>query len=366
MPTPVDPKNAFFLGLSVNRWILIIGISTAVVAFITALLQRNRIQPKISIWFSRISGRNGLFFTTLSALALLWVTVWLPPDRWPSLAEEIVRFKPFLIFAELVTLEILIYFQWSRIKEKAAEIYFRIKIKRKFGVFVSFITIVILFVVLRIVTENFEGRMGFTSPGSFLSPLQILFVLLIFIALFQLENRREKKEKQNRLWDFAIFLVIWLGVFLLWTYTPFTCVDDRTAAFAPNFICYPQVDDSVYSIGSHYIGLGRGIFNHWFTDKPFYLLFLAVGQWIFGNNIDQYLIFQTAVIALIPAILFLFVKRLLNYSAGLSIAILTAPDRRKWDYLVFGCGRRKYQYRKYGVINRTVAHPFDDLPVQVF
>ena len=39
---------------------------------------------------------------------------------------------------------------------------------------------------------------------------------------------------------------------------PLPCTGDRPGPDTPNNLCYPSIDDSVYSIGSLYIGLGRG------------------------------------------------------------------------------------------------------------
>ena len=119
-------------------------------------------------------------------------------------------------------------------------------------------------------------------------------------------------------------VLIWGIVFALWAATPLTCDDDRPGPYLPNNICYPQVDDSVYSIGSHYITLGRGVFNHWFTDKPFYMLFLAFGQWIAGPQIDKYLLFQIGILALIPALLYLLGKKFTNSAGGFFLAFLAA------------------------------------------
>jgi 4-amino-4-deoxy-L-arabinose transferase-like glycosyltransferase len=52
------------------------------------------------------------------------------------------------------------------------------------------------------------------------------------------------------------------------------------------------------------------------------MVFLAIGQWIFGPTIDRYLLFQIIVLALIPPLLFLLGKRMMGYAGGLFLAAL--------------------------------------------
>lgn len=119
-----------------------------------------------------------------------------------------------------------------------------------------------------------------------------------------------------------IFLCIWALTFITWNSTPLTCTDDRPGPYSPNQVCYPNVNDAVYSIGSHYITLGQGVNNHWLTDKPFYMAFLALGQAVAGEGIEDYLTFQVAVIALIPALLYLAGRKTFGNAFGFFLALL--------------------------------------------
>ena len=89
-------------------------------------------------------------------------------------------------------------------------------------------------------------------------------------------------------------------------------------------VCYPQLMILFYSIGSLYTYLGEGVHNHWSTDKPLLLIVLAIGQSLFGPNIDHYLIFQIALIAIIPALLFYIGSRFISPAGGILLASLAA------------------------------------------
>jgi len=322
---PHDQKNAFFLGISISRWILILLIFLITSFLIFALIKQKKIIQPILSWVTKLlRGNRGIWFG-LILLSLLWFTIWYPPARWWEFRDEIIRLKPILIFVLLLLWETLIYAQWRIDQERNKANQSPLIPKRilTLGLIIS-VLMAILFIGLRFLTHPSSKTLSFFNPGVFVSPLQLLAAFLFFSVLYLVEFQRFTDIKQKKLLDIVTFLVIWGVVFAFWILTPFQCGGDRTASFPPNFQCYPQVTDSVFSIGSHYITLGKGVFNHWFTDKPFYMLFLAAGQGLLGQRIDQYLIFQVGVIALVPGLLFLLGKKLTSYSGGLFLAILTA------------------------------------------
>ena len=93
--------------------------------------------------------------------------------------------------------------------------------------------------------------------------------------------------------------------------------------YPPNFTCYPDSYDAVYQVGSLYTYFGEGIYNQWFTDKPIYMLFLTVCQWIAGIKLEGYMTVQTFFLCLLPPAIFLLARRLSNYSSALLAAGIT-------------------------------------------
>ena len=160
------------------------------------------------------------------------------------------------------------------------------------------------------------------DPGTGLTFIQVALSLLVAAVGYHLYSL----GKGRRLLHFEgiTYFALWIITVVGWWLLPTPCGTDRPGPFPPNYICYPQVTDSVYSIGSHYISLGQGILNHWFTDKPFYMIFLSVGQALFGWQIDRYLAFQVLIIALMAPLGYAIGKRLLNPLAGLFFALLLA------------------------------------------
>lgn len=323
---PVDPKNAFLLGYSKSR-LLVLGFSllillgSVLVFFVKRLrkgLERIIGNPLISIkWVFIIGG----FFT-----AFLWLTIWMPVGRLGELVESYRRLRPILIWIELVVVQLFIGVLAARGRFDFTAIRLTLR-KNKRGILLiggGLILAVLGFVVLKIVSPDEYGSQLFFPQGAPLSSLQVFLAWIVFFILFVWDQLKREHRKEKRFNPLLIFIAIWAATFFVWNSVPFPCTDDRLGPFPPNNVCYPDINDAVFSIGSHYITLGEGINNHWMTDKPLYMLFLAAAQWIAGPGIDNYLSIQVGVLSIIPAVLFLIGKRLVGTSFGLFASFLSS------------------------------------------
>jgi len=322
--TPTDQKNAILLGFSLNRWLMI--VFTLVLAGFSIFASTN--STKLLECISKKMGNvfKGKPYAILTGVSLLvfWFAIWISPQLLPEHTYEIERLKPLLVLVSALVSELFIFFyirnNFGRIKDQFNEL----KRDKKQGLVFwgVFLVILVLFVLLKLLgSVPGEKSLSF-PPGVPVTPFQLLVGVLISILLLLLDTS-ERSRKGAKIWVFLTLILIWGITFASWAATPFTCADDRPGPYLPNNVCYPQVDDSVYSIGSHYITLGRGVFNHWFTDKPFYMLFLAFTQLLAGPHIDHYLLAQTALLALIPVVLFLLGKKFAGISGGFLLAYST-------------------------------------------
>ena len=319
-----DPKNAFIFGFSKNR-IGLIGIQFFILAFFIFLFLYKDIREKISHWIvyspkiiDNINWIGGIFFF------FLWFTIWTPPYRFGIFAESFIRFRPLLIWCELIGFQFFV-----TIKFISEEIHLRkliLQNKKKKRIVIVFavllILVIISYILLFLLSPDFPGKQLYFPPGAPLSGLQVFLSWIIFIIFYFFENKERDQHSSQRKLNLILFFLIWALTFLIWNSIPLACGGDRPGPFPPNNICYPQINDSVFSIGSQYITLGQGIYHHWLTDKPLYMVFLSIGQWIFGPSIDQYLLIQIAIFALIPALLFLTFKKKFRYSGGIFISVL--------------------------------------------
>lgn len=84
----------------------------------------------------------------------------------------------------------------------------------------------------------------------------------------------------------------------------------------PNWQPFPASDARIHDLGALSIVMGRGIYFHGYTDKPLYMLFLAILHTITGNNYNLMEWAQIFVIALAPVVLYLFGKKFFGMLFG--------------------------------------------------
>ena len=323
---PTDPKNAFLFGYSKSRLLMLAAVVVLLLLFGAALVNK-----RLRSWVARLLDPASRFAKILPwvgglMLLLLWLTIWMPAHRFEESAAGFTRLQPLLIWVELVAVQASLA-AWA-IGERGS---FRSALgdlqgSRKWlriGVGLAGLTILI-FTGLLIAGGEFSGRQLYFPPGAPLSGLQVLLAWVVYYVLLKLEQRSQSKTPPRKWVAIMPFLFIWALTFAAWSSIPIPCTDDRPGPFPPNNVCYPNVNDAVYSIASHYITLGEGVYNQWLTDKPLYMAFLALGQGIAGPMIDDYLGFQVAVIALLPALLFLVGRKLAGSAFGVLLAILAS------------------------------------------
>jgi len=338
---PPDPKNAFLFGLSWKRWLIVLATILIFIRSIAWFIQpqplyryaeKYLLNPKTSKFI-------GIFGTVVGIL--LWLAIWFPGQRLGVLSDDYSRVRPFVTLFLLVCMQFILVLKSLHKNENQEPVFREIKDHRK-GILIivlSFLIIAAIFAFLyfkKVVIGSPDAL--YFPASSILTPLQIFTAWVIFYLLqFFSTNKRLKWFHQPK-WQLLGLFALWLLTFLIWNGTPLPCTGDRPGPDTPNNLCYPSIDDSVYSIGSLYIGLGQGVHNHWLTDKPLYLVFLALGQAIFGANIDRYLIFQVAILACIPALIYYFTKRFLFFSGGLLVAVLMVVKGTNeiWLYSSFG------------------------------
>ena len=324
---PGDPKNAFLFGYSKSRIVLLIGV-LLILAVLTIILTNRRIRQVLLNLVPAPSGRlqNTLPWLGGGFCLLLWLTVWMPAYRLEELAATFTRLQPVLIWLELLLIQ-WVLFLWLATSnpvsmESPAEKQAAFRIKPVWVV--AFASITLVFLGFALFSGEYPGSQLYFPPGAPLSALQVLLVWIVFFLLYRFQRSSRASSKIQRVFVVLAFLAIWAITFLAWSAAPLACTDDRPGPFPPNDVCYPHVNDAVYSIGSHYITLGQGVYNHWLTDKPLYMAFLALGQAVAGPGIEDYLRFQVAIIALIPALLFLAGRSTFGSALGFTLAMLTA------------------------------------------
>jgi 4-amino-4-deoxy-L-arabinose transferase-like glycosyltransferase len=322
---PPDPKNALLFGYSWKRWLIFLATflisATLINLFLKPQKLANQLKKVLSIGFVP----RWLEITGITCALLLWVVFWLPAERLGEMADDYTRLKPLITLFFLLWVQLYVFLQLTiRPGRLQLEIHKLTGIRKQILVAISSTVFLgFVFIVLNKTQLTMGSNSYFPPPSSILSALQIFSIWSLFFGLQLISGKLSMKRLTEKKWILLGAALIWLCAFLIWNTTPIVCSNDRPGPDLPNMQCYPPIDDAVYSIGSHYIRLGEGVHNQWSTDKPFLLIVLALGQAIFGPNIDQYLMFQIILIALIPALLFIIGNWFTGVAGGILIAGLS-------------------------------------------
>lgn len=323
---PTDPTNAFLLSYSKSRIALLIITLILIVFFTTALLNQRLKRRFIELLSPTSPIAQLLPWFGWVMLFLFWLLLWTPPYRLAESAASYTRLQPLLIYITLMGVQFSLAAFIIRGKSNFNDMVAGLKQSRKWllaGTALFLITVIVFF-GLKFVANDFSGKQLLFPPGAPLSPLQVIIAWLILVLFFLLEKASNSKKPGRKMSALLVFVLIWALTFAVWASITMPCSDDRPGPYPPNFACYPDINDAVYSIGSHYITLGQGVYNQWLTDKPLYMAFLALAQTIAGPFIDTYLLVQIAVIALLPALLFLAGWKKYSGAFGIFLATLTA------------------------------------------
>jgi len=317
---PYDQKNSFWLGFSLQRWMIFVTFTGMIALITTGFISVIREKFWLSVYTQKLLSNLSTFRGVVFFAGIVYFLVFLPADRLLDLSAYFTRLRPILVSFFLLLFEIVFLSFWTTMCDKHPG-YIRKNLKHNQSMIICIgvitLTGLVIFLLLASLNLSPSRSIGSFTSNSIITPLQFFCVVWCAFLLIW-DNQSDSQEKTHpRINKFALFIVIWLVSLIILRNVPFVCQNDMEGPFSPNNLCYPQVTDAPLPIGSYYITLGNGVFNQWFTDKPFYMLFLAAGQWVYGSGIDNAIRFQVLFLSLLPAIAFLFYPSKTNRITGL-------------------------------------------------
>jgi len=177
-----------------------------------------------------------------------------------------------------------------------------------------------------------NGNGNFRLTGFPVLDYQVFLVwLLVFVStlLTLWTNRTWLKEKEVSplLIDFLVGCALFLSAFFLWRNAPIIANAFIDKPRPPNLEFFPNLDAVIYDRTAlsllatgklqTYIGSGDAL---WIGRRPLLAVFLAGLHWLSGGDYSQLIMFQLAVFALLPVLVYLFTKTLHNRYSGMLTA----------------------------------------------
>ena len=201
----------------------------------------------------------------------------------------------------------------------------------------TFLSSIIVYIILLSITAFISlSRIGLTQdihvslnwgdPGTPLLGLQIfgaylasagVFLFYLLLTAFPIVHSILQKPIFR---DSVIFLLLWILASWLWLAEPIHPTYFAPKPRLPNFEVYPYSDAGNYDLTAQYLLAGNGIPG--IAKRPLYSTFLAGLHALSGYNYQMVTSLQVIVLALIPALLYLLMRRIHYPMTGVFLALL--------------------------------------------
>lgn len=311
-------ENSFFLGYSLEKIVLGVGLLFLFLLFTVLTLKLSR-QPEWArhVWDIVFRNQTVLLWIAFAIFIICWVILFLPFYRLAGMAGYVSQLKSVIVWLAVVSAVTMLLILLENGKESIAGII----LVSKQAVWAAVIGLLLFVLAGGIVISTGIGIQHrgdyWYATGVPVLGLQILFALATGIFLLRVESRWGQSP---RLLDVLICLGLWLITAWLWAREPL-----RPNFFMPdtlNNLMYPYSDSATFDIGSQFALIGQGIFNGQYFDRALYIALLTYLHMLFGQNLELMMTAQAVLFAVFPVVVYLIGRELHSRALGISAAVL--------------------------------------------
>ena len=151
-------------------------------------------------------------------------------------------------------------------------------------------------------------------------------IILTVISIYQVLPCIQKKlpflqYPKTKIWiEILLVFCIWLTASVIWINTPYSNSYFLTEALPPDGHYWPMSDARLMDLGGQYLIVGGKLETPYFTEKPYYALFLGLLHFFFGQSYQTVTNIQILLLAFIPVCLYLLGKEFSGRTLGLALA----------------------------------------------
>ena len=286
-----------------------------------------RIQSLLAV--RSMPGFRWMLVLSIITLVIGWAAVTIPPDFFGRFSQYYNWLRPFGLVLGLISLQgwglhLLRSGKLSQLRQPS-----RVVLSRVF--FISLILLVVLF--------SFSYRTGFglvsdtplwNVPGVPISGMQMFIIGVVFGAFFVLQahNSRVGVFLSSRTVQIILPILVLVAAALVWGFTPLRGDSLSVEPSPSNPQPYPLRDARVHDLGALSILYGDGIGFKDYTDKPLYMVILALFHLVSGYDYVLLQWVQILFLSLIPVVAYLVGKRFHSPLFGVMIAVLIILQQR--------------------------------------
>lgn len=322
-----DPKNAWLLGFSFQRWCIALLVIAAAVSVLAVGIQYHQTRT-LPNWLAVAyrSLEKGNFITLLSILLILtgWCAIFCPVYLLRNWALYYERLRPLGIAAGVIALEFQCFIHPGALRALLRSIP-----SQNRGFYLALTSgVLLLFGGIYISKIGLLKETGYWNvPGIPITGLQWFSLAAGGFLLMLLFLHPGKSTGQKVI---AILLpgVIFVTAACVWGLTPMASHYFSLPKMPPNYQPFPFSDARDNDIGALSILNGSGINFHGYTDKPLYMVFLAFLHSLTGYDYSLLTWFQILCLSFIPVLFYWFGKKFINQWFGIFMAFLIILRQR--------------------------------------
>lgn len=325
---PSEGSDAWLLGLSKTRWLLVTGLLAAGIAFAAAFWANwhnaktwPRLQKKISIVFENRIAYIVLLTSSILGTVLFFYLSLLTFKFTDELVQaRLSRLLPLLVWLFLLsalTFIILPLLRYGKAKQLGEALRRDLLLPAAHAF--ALLGLSALFVSLTRLGLQ-PDRTGWDIPGVPLMATQILVAWLgglLFYGLLRLIKKRTGWKLSRT--DLLACLSLWLLAIILWQTQPLTPTFFAPTPQPPNVEYYPYSDAASHDLVAQNLLIGEGFGSA--AEKPLYSFFLSILHTLVGQNYLNVAAAQVVVLALFPAALYLLTSQMQHRFSGLLLAL---------------------------------------------
>ena len=167
-------------------------------------------------------------------------------------------------------------------------------------------------------------------PGIPLTGLQFFAILVSMGVILEVTPKLSffNNPKTIKILLILLPIVVFVSTFLLWGFTPMTRHFFSLEPTPPNYQPFPFSDARSYDLGALSILKGQGILFKTFTDKPLYMIYLAILHLFAGDNYNQLIWLNLITLSFIPVVMYFIGKAYYNPVFGISLAAIVIIQQR--------------------------------------
>jgi len=267
-----------------------------------------------------LAARPALSLLALSAGCAGWLALACPPYRFGGWMYYFERLRPLACAAGLVPLEFWVLARlWLNLPGQGTTGGGRDRRAWRAGLLFA-AAILALALVMALTGAGWVSELSLWNvAGIPLSGLQAFAVVLLAGAL--VFSTRLEALANTRRGGIILAVLVFAAALAVWGLTPLVKHFFSLAPAPPVYQPFPYSDARDHDLGALSILRGTGISFHGYTDKPLYMVFLAGLHLLAGSDYNLLGWLLTAILALIPAVLFFFSRRFHGPALGLLLSL---------------------------------------------